>query len=157
MASAVVVLKHETSTLRQRHSFISIDFKFGVSDYVREVNSYANLVWIRWAVETSRGVTCTVPVTSFFILQQSYISHTHEPIFEHNSSKDAVWCKKDPLRDENVYLRNLGVFYPINTPKMDRKGQLPARTKFQICQWTRIMKLGWLNHIPLKKSVWNAS
>jgi len=39
MASAVVVLKHETSTLRQRHIFISIDFKFGVGDYVREVTS----------------------------------------------------------------------------------------------------------------------
>jgi len=39
MASAVVVLKHETSTLRQRHNFTSIDFTFGVSDYVREVTS----------------------------------------------------------------------------------------------------------------------
>jgi len=37
MASAVVVLKHETSTLRQRHNFISTDFKFGVGDYVREI------------------------------------------------------------------------------------------------------------------------
>jgi len=33
MASAIVVLKHETSTHRLRHSFISIDFKFGVGDY----------------------------------------------------------------------------------------------------------------------------
>jgi len=39
MASAVVVLKHETSTLRQRHNFISINLKFGVGDYVREVTS----------------------------------------------------------------------------------------------------------------------
>jgi len=39
MASAVVVLKHETSTLRQRHNFISIDFKFGMGDNVREVTS----------------------------------------------------------------------------------------------------------------------
>jgi len=31
-ASAVVVLKHETSTLRQRHNVILIDFKFGVGD-----------------------------------------------------------------------------------------------------------------------------
>jgi len=36
---AVVVLKHETSTIRQRHNFISIDLTFGVSDYVREVTS----------------------------------------------------------------------------------------------------------------------
>jgi len=40
MASAVVVLKHEkTSTLRQRHNFISIDLTFGASDYVRGVIS----------------------------------------------------------------------------------------------------------------------
>jgi len=39
MASAIVVLKHETSTLRQRDNFISIDFKFGVGDYVREVTN----------------------------------------------------------------------------------------------------------------------
>jgi len=39
MASAVVVLKHETSTIRQRHNFMSIDLTFGVSDYVREVTS----------------------------------------------------------------------------------------------------------------------
>jgi len=34
-ASASVVLKHETSTLRQKHNFILIDLKFDVSDYVR--------------------------------------------------------------------------------------------------------------------------
>jgi len=39
MASASVVLKHETSTLRQSHNCISIDLKFGVRDYVREVTS----------------------------------------------------------------------------------------------------------------------
>jgi len=39
MASAVVVRKHETSTLHQRHNFISIDLTFGVSDYVRKVTS----------------------------------------------------------------------------------------------------------------------
>jgi len=37
MASAEVVLKHETSTLLQSHNFISINSKFGVGDYVREV------------------------------------------------------------------------------------------------------------------------
>jgi len=39
MASTVVVLKHEISTFRQSHNFISIDFKFGVGDYVTEVTS----------------------------------------------------------------------------------------------------------------------
>jgi len=37
MASAVVVLKHETSTLRQSHNWISIDLTFGLRDNVREV------------------------------------------------------------------------------------------------------------------------
>jgi len=40
IASAVVVLKDETSTLRQRHNFISIDLTFDVSNYVREVTSH---------------------------------------------------------------------------------------------------------------------
>jgi len=31
------VLKDEASTLRQGHNFISIDFNFGVGDYVRAV------------------------------------------------------------------------------------------------------------------------
>jgi len=39
MASAIVVLKHETSTLHQRNNCISIDFTFGVGDYVREVTN----------------------------------------------------------------------------------------------------------------------
>jgi len=45
LASTVLVLKHESSTLRQRHNLLSIidnkfDFKFGVGDYVREVTSH---------------------------------------------------------------------------------------------------------------------
>jgi len=43
MASAVVVLKHENSTLRQNHNFISINFKFSVGDHVREVTSPAKV------------------------------------------------------------------------------------------------------------------
>jgi len=39
MASAVVVLKRKTSTLRQSQNFLSIDFTFGVGDYVRKVTS----------------------------------------------------------------------------------------------------------------------
>jgi len=56
MASTVVVLKHEISTLRQSHTFISIDLTYGVSDYViGRLSALPNLVRIRWAVETPRG------------------------------------------------------------------------------------------------------
>jgi len=41
MASAVVVLKHKTSTLRQSHNFILIDMKCGVADYINEFTSPA--------------------------------------------------------------------------------------------------------------------
>jgi len=48
MASAVVVLKHETSTLRQRHNFISIDFKYGVGDITfRRSPTLTKLVRVR--------------------------------------------------------------------------------------------------------------
>jgi len=43
MASSVGVLKHETSTLRQIYNYISIDFKFGVGDNVREITSPAKV------------------------------------------------------------------------------------------------------------------
>jgi len=49
MASAVVVLKHETSTLRPSHNFISIGLKFGVSA------TLPSLVNIVSAVAPSRG------------------------------------------------------------------------------------------------------
>jgi len=42
MASAVLLM-YETTTLRQSHNYISIDFKYGVSDYVREVTSPAKV------------------------------------------------------------------------------------------------------------------
>jgi len=42
MMSASVVLKHETSTLRQSHNYISIDLKLGVSYYVREVSWFGS-------------------------------------------------------------------------------------------------------------------
>jgi len=56
MASAVVVLKHETSTLRQSHKFISIDLTFGVGDYVGEVTSPDKFGSDpRWAIKTPSG------------------------------------------------------------------------------------------------------
>jgi len=63
MASAVVVLKHETSTLRQSHNFISIDLTFGVGDNVREITSPA-----KFGSDPMSGLDATF----FLILPQSY-------------------------------------------------------------------------------------
>jgi len=58
MASAVVVPKHETSTIRQGHNLLSIYLKFGVGDYVREVTSP-----VKFGSESDpmsgRAATCT--------------------------------------------------------------------------------------------------
>jgi len=54
IASAVVVLKHETSTLCQCHNSISVDFTFGVGDIVREVTNPAKFNSDRLVVETPR-------------------------------------------------------------------------------------------------------
>jgi len=64
MASALLVLKHETSTLRQSHNFISIDLTFGVGDYGREVTSPAKF-WFGSDERSRRhvGGTYTGPVT----------------------------------------------------------------------------------------------
>jgi len=72
MASALVVLKNEPSTLRQSHNFIQIHFKFGVSDYVREVTSPAKVgLGPISGRDATWEATYTGPAT-FFILQQSY-------------------------------------------------------------------------------------
>jgi len=70
-ASAVEVLKYENSTFRQSHNFISINFEFGVSNYVREVTSPAKFGLDPMSGrDATRGATYTGPVP-FYILQQS--------------------------------------------------------------------------------------
>jgi len=95
MASAVVVLKHENSTPRQSHNFISIALTFGVYDNVREVTS-----------PTEFGLD--LMFGSIFINRAT--AHTREPIFAHNSSKDALWCKEDPFVDDKCVTLKFGGF-----------------------------------------------
>jgi len=74
MASAVVVLKHETSTLRQIHNFISIDLAWVIT--LGSSTALPNWVRIRWPVETPRGGniygSCDFLNFFFFFIQQSY-------------------------------------------------------------------------------------
>jgi len=99
MASAVVVLKHKTSTLHQRHHFISNDFKFCVGDNVWDVTSPDKVgsdpISGR---DDTWGQHNTGPV--IFLFSNRATAQTREPIFALNSSKDAVWCKEDPFGDE---------------------------------------------------------
>jgi len=54
MASALVVLNHETSTRHQSHNFISIKLTFGVSDYSRNSTSLA-----KFGLDLMRGQDAT--------------------------------------------------------------------------------------------------
>jgi len=107
MASAVVVLKHEPSTV---HNFISIDLTFGVSDYVREATSPDK---VGSGPMSGRDATWGQHIrvlTFFFIFFNRATAHTRDQIFAHNSSKDAVWCKEDHFWDEKcVILKFWGV------------------------------------------------
>jgi len=79
MASAAIVLKHETSTLRQRHNFISIDYKFGVGDSVWEITSPTKF---SSGLMSGRAVTWGQHIRSsdFFILCFFFSSAKLQPI-----------------------------------------------------------------------------
>jgi len=73
MASA---LKHETSTLRQRYNFFSIDLTFGVVDNVREVTSPATFGSDSMSGETPSGGTYSSPVTELQPIPVNQVSCT---------------------------------------------------------------------------------
>jgi len=49
----------------------------------------------------------------FLIFFNRATAHTREPIFTHNSSKDAVWCKEDPFGDEECEVVKYGGVLPV--------------------------------------------
>jgi len=107
IASIVEVLKHGTSTLRQRHNFISIDFIFGVGDYVREVTSHAKVGSGPMSGQAAKWGQ-HIRVCDFFsflfviLFFNRATANTGELIFAQNSSKDAFWCKEDPFGMRNA-------------------------------------------------------
>jgi len=72
MASAVVVMKQETSTIRQRHNFLSIDLTLGVSNYVREVTSPDKVGSGPMSGRDATWGNIYGYCDFFYILQQSY-------------------------------------------------------------------------------------
>jgi len=129
MATASVLLKHETSTLRQSHNFISINLKFGVSDNVRDVTSPAKFVldpisgrdatWrqhtqVLWLFFYSSTELQPIPVNQF---SRTIPQKTHSGV------------RKTLLGMRNVQFWNLGVFHPKNTPKSGRNRQWPAKNR----------------------------
>jgi len=64
-----------------------------------------------------------------FIFFNKATAHTGEPILVHNISKDVVWCKEDPFRDEKCVILKFGGVLPQNTTNIGRNGQLPAKNQ----------------------------
>jgi len=174
MASAVIVLKRKTSTLRQCHNFNSIDSTFSVGNNVTEVNcpaecgsgpmsgrdatwgQHIRVLWLFWVL-----------FFWFFLLFNRATTHTREPMFAHNAQKTRSGVSKIHLGMRNVSLiLKFGGVYPNNTLKIGRNGQLAAKIKCrktlkrkemrEMCQCTMIMKLGSLFQILSTKPVWNA-
>jgi len=121
MASAIVVLKHETSTLRLSHNNVFQSIWHLAWVITSRSPALINLVIrIRWAVETPRGATYTgmwlfLVFLVFILFFNRATAHTPEPIFAHNSSKDAVWCKEDPFGDEKCVILKFWCF-ALKTP-----------------------------------------
>jgi len=122
MASAVVVLKHETSTPRQRHNFISIDFKFGVGDKVREVT---NPDKVGSCSMSGRDATWGqhVRVLWLFLYSSTQLQPTPVNQFSHKiAQKTRSDIRKTLFGMRNVQFWKLGVF-SLKTPlKLVAKG-----------------------------------
>jgi len=117
MASAVVVLKHETSTISQRHNFISIDLTFGVNDYVREVTSPDKIgsgpMSGRDATRANIYGYCDFfLVFVLFLFLYSSAELQSIPVIQFSISKDAIWWKEDPFWDEKCVILKFGGILP---------------------------------------------
>jgi len=130
MASSVVVLELVSSTLRKRQNFISIDLTFGESDYVREVTSpdkdgsgpmsgrdatWGQHIRVMW-------------LFCFFLF--FYSSTELKPIPVNQFSRTIA--QKTLFGIKIALFWNIEVFYPKNTPKIGRKGQLPPKIKCRL-------------------------
>jgi len=60
------------------------------------------------------GATYTGPVTFvlIFLFFNRATANTSEPIFAHNSSKDAFWCKEEHFGDEKFVVVKFGDVLP---------------------------------------------
>jgi len=115
-----------------KSQFISIDFKFGVGDYIREVIR-SNKVGLgpmsgRAATlgQQNTGPSCDFCLFLFF---NRATAHTREPIFAQNSSKDADWCKEDPFGDEKCVVVKYGGVLPLKHPKNGPEWPITSQNK----------------------------
>jgi len=65
---------------------MSIDFKFGVGDYVREVASRDKVAAKVGSGQMIVGATNTCPVNLFIFFNRATV-HSREPVFAHNRWK----------------------------------------------------------------------
>jgi len=120
LATALAVLKHETSTLRQRHNLYQLISNWAWVITLGRSPTLTKLVRVRWAVKKPRGVNiygyCDFVFCFVFIFFNKATAHTREPIFAHNSSKDAVWCEENPFGDKKCVFLKFGGCFTLKTP-----------------------------------------
>jgi len=99
-----------------KSQFYLIDSIFGVGDDFREVTSPD-----KFSSMSGRDATWGQHIRILWLFKIIFLfvflffnratTHTREPIFAHNSSKDAVWCMENPFRDKKCVILKFGVFY----------------------------------------------
>jgi len=109
MASAIVVLKHETSTLRQSHNSISIDLTLGMGDYVRVCHQPCQ-IWFGSNERSLRHVGVAYTGTScdwFFIFSDLYSSTELQPIPVNQFTRTIAQKTRSGVRKTLLGMRNV--------------------------------------------------
>jgi len=122
MATAEIMLKHETSTTYQSHIYDQLSLNFDRVITSRVLATLPSLVKIVSAVAPPRGGEIYGLRAFYFYYFCFYIpwhtatrEPTREPILTHNSSKDADWLKEVPFKQVFFvfrYFHFLGVIFP---------------------------------------------
>jgi len=64
-----------------------------------------------------------------FLFFNRATAHTLEPIFAHNSSKDAVWSKEDPFGDDKFLVVKFGGVLPKKHPENGPEWAITSQNK----------------------------
>jgi len=107
MASAVVVLKHKSSILHQSHNFISIDLKFGVVGYVREVTSPAKFDLDPMSGRDATWEQHIYGSCDFFIFLFFYSSTELQPILVNQFLRTIAQKTRSGVRKTLLGMRNV--------------------------------------------------
>ena len=132
-----IVLKWKIQTTYQSHIYESIDLNFGKLDYITPSTNLAKFCNDRisggaptwwWNMRVTR-LFLLLLLSLFFLFLDTCTACTREPIFTHNSSKDADWLKEVPSKQVFLDIFTFWGYFPQNSQNFAANRETPAQTK----------------------------